>query len=137
MKTVFCPLCKMPIKVVLKNETANEWKNCGKCGQPSYLIVTSEGKSAVKSLKEMIDENPKKTVISLFETLLRKKEMHIDDLIFMVGKQVEREIEKFYGLHVLDKKGYAYFIRPGLEKFIAEYIAPYAERKDILEKFLE
>jgi hypothetical protein len=139
MNTVFCPECGAALKVIYRQESFSDWKFCQKCGEPSYIAASSEGKSAVMSLKKFIAQSHAKiNLIKALEFLLKNGQSHIEDIVFVAGKPAEAEIMKLYSMKALDKFGYAYSIKNSLENAVEKNIQPYQERpRDMLEEFIE
>ncbi len=139
MITLFCPECGAALKVIYKMEGFTDWKFCQKCGEPSYIRASEDGRAVVKSLKQVIAESPAKmNLVKALEFLLKNGQCHIEDLVFVAGKPAESEIIKLHAMKVLDKFGFAYGIRNFLENAVEKDIEPYIERpKDMLEEFLK
>lgn len=123
MKTVFCPLCKAPLQVVFKMETVRGWKRCQKCGKPSYIVVAESGDASTASLHEIVALLPKSGREAL-AYLLKKGKPPLRDVIFIVGKAAERDLENLYNMHVLDKDGEDYFILPALVEYVRQELGP-------------
>ena len=137
MKTVNCPLCNAPLKLVLSHENFYGWKECGSCGQPSYLAVNRDGDVAVASLRGMIEKvTSKRQGVDMLELLLRKDVVSRDDILFQAGKIVETDLEFLSSMHVLEQQGVNYAIKMNLKPFIQEQVQPLLQKPGIFTKTL-
>lgn len=138
MKTIFCPECKNPIQIVYKLETMKDWRYCSKCGQPVFVVVNEEGSIQMHTVRQVVKENSaKKEMMELLEYLLRKGSARLDDLVFVVGKRVDRGLEIYGKYGLLDVSGDVYSIKPKLQKAVAEELKNHIEKSDAIEALLE
>jgi hypothetical protein len=138
MKTIFCPLCKTAIQLVYKNETLSDWRVCRKCGRPSYVTVDEMANVEATSLHEMIKAtSSKREMIALLEYLLKKRRARLDDLVFVIGKNVGKGLEEYAANHMLDHEGDIFSIKPRLQRAVATEISNYVEKSEWLDDMIK
>lgn len=137
MNTLFCPECKYPLAMILKDETIDEWKECPKCKIPSYLLVGKQGEPGIVSLTEIIkDMRAHKHAIEALVYILKNDTAWLDDLTFNVGKAVENDLILLVELHVLevDRAGKHYSIANNLQKALATELVKYVPPQQWLKE---
>lgn len=136
MKTIFCPVCKAPLKVVYSGQDFSGWKKCD-CGEHVFILAKADGSAASESLKEMLESNRGDVPKMISYMLKCSEERRIDDISFVSGKATESLITKLGMLRAFDKIGFAYKINPAFQDYFSKYAAAkQPKNRDIIEDFL-
>ena len=125
MRTVFCPDCKAPLKMVGAGEAFFGWKLCNACSKPSYIAIPMDGDPSAATLRGLVEKvSSHKPGLDALRFLVEHDEAFIDDLLFVAGRAAYADIILLEEMHVLDRKLKTYSLRPQLKPYVEDMVAP-------------
>lgn len=130
MKSLKCPECEAPIKILGKGESFEGWRQCHKCGELTQILAPAEGEISTQSLQNMLTQLKKDKIgIQVIQFIKDNGVAHEKDIMFCVGKKSRTYLDLLTNAQILENNGKKYRIKQPFEQRIKDYI-----RQEIMDK---
>lgn len=124
MKTLYCPECETPLKLLTKGEYFEGWRRCQKCDELSRVIATASEEFSIQSLSHILKElNSEKIGIQALQYIQDHGTALEKDIEFCVGKRSRIFLDLLTNVEVLDRENQRYRIKEPFQEPISEFIA--------------
>lgn len=123
MKTLKCPECDSPLKILNKKESFEGWRQCHKCNSLTHIIATSPDDYSVQSLNDMLDElKENKVGIQTLQFIMDSGTAEEKNIMFCVGKKSRTFLDLMVNVGVLEKEAKKYRVKKPFKDQIQDYI---------------
>lgn len=123
MKTLYCPECEAPLKLLTKGEHFEGWRRCQKCDELSRVIATGGAEYSIQSLKNILKElNNEEIGIQALQYIQDHGTALEKDIVFCVGKRTRIFLDLLTNIEVLDRENHRYRIKEPFQEPIQGFI---------------
>lgn len=138
MKTLKCPECDSPVKILNKGESFEGWRQCHKCDSLAHIIATSPEDYSIQSLTDMLDKLKRNKVgIQTLQFIMDSGTAEERNIVFCVGKKSMTFLDLMVNVGVLEREAKRYRVKKPFKSHIREYIDDKMRKKSYNRRGLE
>ncbi len=123
MKTLYCPECKAPLKLLTRGECFEGWRRCPNCEVLSRIIAPVGEEFSIQSLRYILKElKNDKIGIQALQYIQDHGRALEKDVVFCVGKRSQIFLDLLTNIELLARENKRYRIKEPFQEPVQEYI---------------